>query len=330
MAKKVSWGILGCAGIAERALIPAIHGAKNGRLLGIASRDPRKAKEWAARFDIPKAYAGYAALLDDPDIDAVYIPLPNHLHREWSVRAARAGKHVLCEKPMAMNAAEVRTMAAAAAAAGVLLMEAFMYRFHPRLERALRLLASGAVGEVRSVRSVFTFLFEADPDDYRWKPEHGGGALYDIGCYPVSAARLVFGAEPVSVFARARFHPKHRVDVEAELLLEFPGGRFASLSGGFESQFRSYLEVAGSAGVLSLERAFSAKHFDTEILLAAGDRARTVSFPATDQYARMVEHFGDAVRRGRPLRFPPADAVANMRAIDAAFRSIRTGRPVRL
>ncbi|HEX2695586.1 MAG TPA: Gfo/Idh/MocA family oxidoreductase, partial [Acidobacteriota bacterium] len=134
MVKKLSWGILGCAGIAERALIPAIHGASNGRLLGIASRDPRKAKEWAARFDIPKVYADYAALLDDPDIDAVYIPLPNHLHREWSVRAARAGKHVLCEKPMAMNAAEVRTMAAAAAKAGVLLMEAFMYRFHPRME----------------------------------------------------------------------------------------------------------------------------------------------------------------------------------------------------
>ena len=330
MAKKISWGILGCAGIAERALIPAIHGASNGRLLGIASRNPRKAKDWAARFDIPKVYADYAALLGDPDIDAVYIPLPNHLHREWSVRAARAGKHVLCEKPMALNVAEVRKMTMAAAKAGVLLMEAFMYRFHPRMERALRLLASGAVGEVRSVRSVFSFLFEAASDDYRWRPESGGGALYDVGCYPVSAARLVFGAEPVSVFARARLHPKHRVDVEAELLLEFPGGRFASLGCGFESQFRSALEVAGSEGRLSLERAFSAKHFDTEILLMNGDRTRAIPFPATDQYTRMVEHFGDGVLHGRTLRFPPDDAVANMSVIDAAFRSIRTGRPVRL
>jgi xylose dehydrogenase (NAD/NADP) len=328
MAKKISWGILGCAGIAERALIPAIHGASNGRLLGIASRDPRKAKGWAARFDIPKVYADYAALVDDPDIDAVYIPLPNHLHGEWGVRAARAGKHILCEKPMAMNAAEVRTMTAAAAKAGVLLMEAFMYRFHPRMERALRLLASGAVGDVRSVRSVFTFLSDAASDDYRWRPEYGGGSLYDVGCYPVSAARLVFGAEPVSVFARARLHPKHRVDTEAELLLEFPGERFASLACGFESQFRSSLEVAGSSGRLSLERAFSAKHLDTEIRLVNGDRTRAIPFPPTDQYTRMVEHFGECVLRGRPLRLPPGDAVANMRVLDAAFRSIRTGRPV--
>lgn len=330
VAKKVSWGILGCAGIAERALIPAIHGASNGRLLGIASRNSRKAKEWAARFDIPKVYADYAALLDDPDIDAVYIPLPNHLHQEWSVRSARAGKHVLCEKPMAMNAAEARKMAVAAAKAGVLLMEAFMYRFHPRTERAVRLLASGAVGEVRSVRSVFTFLFDAASDDYRWRPESGGGSLFDVGCYPVSAARLVFGVEPVSVFARARLHPQHRVDVEAEILLEFPGEKFASLGCGFESQFRSSLEIAGSEGRLSLERAFSAKHFDTEIRLMNGDRTRAIPFPATDQYTCMIEHFGEGVLRGHPLRFQPDDAVANMRILDAAFRSMRTGRPVRL
>jgi D-xylose 1-dehydrogenase (NADP+, D-xylono-1,5-lactone-forming) len=330
MSRTIAWGILGCAGIAERALIPAIHAASNGRLLGIASRDPRKAKAWAARFDIPKVYADYAALLRDPDIDAVYVPLPNDLHREWSVRAARAGKHVLCEKPMAMTAAEARTMTAAAAGAGVLLMEAFMYRFHPRMERALGLLASGAVGEVRSVRSVFTFAFDAEAEDYRWKPGSGGGALYDIGCYPVSAARLVFGTEPVSVYALARLHPKHDVDVETALLLEFPGRRFASLCGGFDSPFRSFLEVVGSEGSLSLERAFSAKDFGTEIRLVRGDKERCYGFPATDQYARMVEHFGEAVIRGRPPRFLPEDAEANMHVIDASFRSVRTGRPVRL
>jgi len=330
VAAEVSWGILGCAGIAERALIPAIRGSSNGTLAGIASRDPRKAKSWATRFGIPKAYGDYAALLGDPGIDAVYIPLPNHLHCEWSVRAARAGKHVLCEKPMAMNASEARKMAGAASGAGVLLMEAFMYRFHPRMERALRLIAAGAVGEVRSVRSAFTFVFAAGDDDYRWRPEFGGGALYDIGCYPVSAARLVFGAEPISVFARSRLHPKHGVDVETELLLEFPGERFASLCGGFESQFRSHLEVSGSRGYLTLERAFSAKHFDTEIRLVNGEKTRAVPVPANDQYARTVEHFGAGILRGRPLRYGPSDAVANMKIIDAAFRSARTGRLVRL
>ena len=329
MKRKITWGILGCAGIAERALIPAIHGAGNGLLLGIAARDPGRAREWACKFDIPKSYSNYQALLDDPDIDAVYIPLPNHLHREWTCRAARAGKHVLCEKPMALNSGEVREMKEAAAKAGVLLMEAFMYRFHPQMEKTLALVRSGAVGEIRSVRSTFTFSFEGNPANYRWQPEMGGGALYDVGCYPVSAARLVFGAEPASVFARARFHPRCKVDMTTALLLEFPGGRFASLDCGFDSQFQSSLEVAGSCGRISLARAFSAKLSDMEIRVVTGDKTRAIPVPSTNQYTRMVEHFGVCILRKRPLRYSPEDALANMKVIDAAFRSIRTGRPVR-
>lgn len=329
MKKKITWGILGCAGIAERALIPAIHSAGNGLIMGIAARDPRRAREWACKFEIPKSYSHYQALLDDPDINAVYIPLPNHLHREWTCRAVRAGKHVLCEKPMALNSGEVREMKEAAAKAGVLLMEAFMYRFHPQMVKTLALVRSGAVGEVRSVRSTFTFSFKGSSSNYRWRPEMGGGALYDVGCYPVSATRLVFGTEPVSVFARARFHPRRKVDMTTTLLLEFPGGRFASLDCGFDSQFQSSLEISGSRGRISLSRAFSAKLFDVEILVAEGEKTRAIPIPSTNQYTRMVEHFGACILRKRQLPYPPEDGLANMMVIDAAFRSIRTGLPVR-
>jgi D-xylose 1-dehydrogenase (NADP+, D-xylono-1,5-lactone-forming) len=328
MAKngKIRWGIMGCASIARRTLIPAIQGASNGTLLGIASRDPRKAKEWAARFDIPKAYAGYQALLNDPDIDAVYIPLPNHLHAEWTVRSAAAGKHVLCEKPMAMNAAEAARMIRAADRAGVVLMEAFMYRFHPQIDKALRLIRSGAVGEVRAVHAAFSFPFKGAPEDYRWRPETGGGALYDVGCYPVSAARLFYGAEPSAVFARARFHPELRVDMTTSLILEFPGDRFASIDCSFETQFQSRLEVVGSDGRLWMDRAFSAKLFDVEIRIVNEDTIRAFPVRSTNQYTLMIEHFGRSARSGKPVRYPASDALRNMTVIDAAFKSLRTGR----
>jgi D-xylose 1-dehydrogenase (NADP+, D-xylono-1,5-lactone-forming) len=330
MGQRINWGIMGCAGIAERTLIPAIQGASNAMLLGIASRAPRKAKEWAARFDIPKAYAGYQALLDDPDIEAVYIPLPNDLHAEWTIRSAAAGKHILCEKPMAMRASEVLKMKRAADNAGVLLMEAFMYRFHPQIEKALRLVRSGAIGEMRTIRSAFSFPFKGGPENYRWRPESGGGALYDVGCYPISAARLFFGVEPSAVYARARFHPKYRVDMTTCLLLEFPGGSYASLECGFESQFQSALQVVGTEGRLSMDRAFSAKLLDVEIRVINEDAVKTIPVSLTNQYARMVEHFGRCIRGRKPVRYPALDAYRNMKVIDAAFESIRTGRTVRI
>jgi len=330
MAKHINWGILGCAGIAGRSVIPAMESSANASLLGIASRDARKAREWAARFGIPKAFAGYQALLDDPEIEAVYIPLPNHLHAEWAIKAAASGKHVLCEKPMALNAAEVQKMAGAARGAGVLLMEAFMYRFHPQIEKALGLIRAGTLGDLRAVRSAFSFPFKGGPGDYRWRPEMGGGALYDVGCYPISAARLFFGGEPTSVFVRARFDRRRRVDMTSAVLLEFPGGRFASLGCSFESQFQSALEIVGTEGRLSLDRAFSAKLFDVEIRIVNGDAVRTIPVPATNQYALMIEHFGRAIQRGKPVRFPPSDAFRNMKVIDAAFESIRTGQAVRV
>jgi xylose dehydrogenase (NAD/NADP) len=328
--RKIRWGILGCAGIAERSFIPAVQGSGNGRLYGIAARDAGRAAEWAREHGFEKSYRDYQALLDDPAVDAVYIPLPNHLHAEWSVRAARAGKHVLCEKPMAMNGAEVRGMAAAAGASGVLLMEAFMYKFHPQIEKTAALISEGEIGAVRSVHSSFTFFYEPDGRNYRWSPDMGGGALYDVGCYTTSAARLVFGAEPLSVFARAVFHPKCGVDVSTHVLLEFPGGRFAHCDCAFDAHFQSRLLAVGERGTLTLDRAFSAKHHEVEVRVVRGDAVERVHVPSANMFTLMVEHFGTSVIEKKPLRFPVRDAEMNMRTIDACFESIRTGLPVAL
>ena len=326
--RKVKWGILGCAGIAEKAFIPAVRESQNGVLAGIAARDEGRARAWADRFGFPKSHRTYQELVEDPAIDAVYNPLPNDLHAEWSIRAMRAGKHVLCEKPMALNVPEVRGMIAAAEAGGVLLMEGFMYKFHPQVEKTLALIRQGRIGEVRAVHSSFTFPFERDGANYRWFPGMGGGALYDVGCYTVSAARLVFGAEPVSAFARARIDPGTGVDMTTAAVLEFPGGRFAQCDASFESHFQSRLLVVGSEGTLGLDRAFSAKDFDVEIGLVRGDKRESIGVPRANMFTLMVEHFGAAVLEKTPLRFPAADAWNNMRAIDACFESIRTGRVV--
>jgi xylose dehydrogenase (NAD/NADP) len=330
MERKVNWGILGCAGIAERAFIPAVRQSRNGVLSGIAARDEARAKAWADRFGFLKFHRTYQELVEDPAIDAVYNPLPNDLHAEWSIRAMRAGKHVLCEKPLALDAGEARRMIEAAAAGRVLLMEGFMYKFHPQMEKAIALIREGRIGDVRTVHSSFTFRFERDGSNYRWFPAMGGGALYDVGCYTISVARLVFGEEPVSVFARARVDPETGVDMTTAALLEFPGGRFAQCDSSFESHFQSRLLVAGSEGTLGLDRAFSAKDFDVEIGLVCGDKQETIRVPRANMFTLMVEHFGDAVMGITPLRYPAADALDNMRAIDACFESIQTGRTVRM
>ncbi len=324
-ARKINWGILGCAGIAEKAFIPAILKSRNGLLAGIASRDEARATDWARRFGFLRAHRNYQDLVDDPAVDAIYNPLPNDLHAEWSIRALRAGKHVLCEKPMALNAPEVRAMIQAAEMKGRLLMEGFMYKFHPQIGKTLELIDAGAIGEPRSVHSAFTFRFEREGSNYRWSPARGGGALYDVGCYTISIARLVFGAEPASVFAAARTDPATGVDMTTDALLEFPGGRFAQCESSFETHFQSRLLVVGTDGTLRLERAFSAKDFNVAIEIVRGDVVEAVPIRKADMFTLMAENFGDAVLGEAPLRFPASDAWRNMRAIDACFESVGTG-----
>ena len=326
--RKINWGILGCAGIAEKAFIPAANASRNGFLAAIASRDEAKARAWAVRYDIHTALRTYQDVIDEPTVGAVYIPLPNHLHAEWAVRALKAGKHVLCEKPMALNSPEVRAMIRAAETHGVLLMEGFMYKFHPQIDRTLELVRTGAIGPVRSVHSSFTFRFERDGANYRWSPARGGGALYDVGCYAISLARLILDAEPAAATAAARIDPATGVDMTAAVLLEFPGGRFALCDASFESHFQSRLVAAGTEATLRLDRAFSAKDFDVAVEIVRGDTVERVPIQRANMFTLMVGHFNEAVLGRALLRYPASDAWHNMRAIDACFESIRTGARV--
>jgi predicted dehydrogenase len=319
------WGVLGVANIAVRAVIPALQRAGNGRLVAIASRTAERARDAAQRLEIPRGHASYEALLANPQVDAVYIPLPNSLHREWTIRAAEAGKHVLCEKPLAPAAADCEAMIAACRRAGVVLMEAFMYRFHPRTLRVAQLVREGALGDVRLVRASFTFRVQS-PENIRLQPHLGGGALYDVGCYGVNISRLVLG-EPRSVTAFGHVGASG-VDEVLGAVLQFDGDRLAVVDCGLTVSRRQEYEVVGTEGAMSVPLAFLPGTSDCEIRLVKGSEASVLTIPGINQYQLMVEHFADVVAGRSPLALPLEDAVANLRAIEAILRSARDRRPV--
>jgi D-xylose 1-dehydrogenase (NADP+, D-xylono-1,5-lactone-forming) len=325
----LKWGVLCTSMVGRLAVIPAIQRSSNGRVLAIASRGLERARQEAERFEIPKAYGSYAELLADPEVEAVYIPLPNSLHLEWVLRAAAAGKQILCEKPLALNAAEVETMIAAAERAGVRLMEAFMYRFHPRSLRVKQLVESGALGPIQLIRSAFAFLHR-DPTDYRFKPEMGGGALLDVGGYAVSAARWLIGAEPIEVQASAQYGAASGVDETLAGLLRFPGGELAVVTCSFRTALRQNYEVVGRDAVIEVSLAFVPEGEESPLLILRDNQIETERFPRSDQYQLMVEHFADAVLNDQPLRFPPQEAWANARVLDALAEAARSGQLVRL
>lgn len=207
MTQKLRWGILGCASIAKHSVIPGLQQSRLNDVVAIASRDQGKAAQTAEELNIPTAYGSYESLLEDSSIDAIYIPLPNHLHKEWSIRAAEAGKHILCEKPLALTEAEAAEMAEAAAKAGVVLTEAFMYRYHPRYDLMKEMIVAGAIGDIRGIRSAFTFNSSTNHGNVRFRKDWGGGSIYDIGCYPINAARILLGQEPEAVTVQAFFSP---------------------------------------------------------------------------------------------------------------------------
>ena len=321
---KLRWGVLSTSNIGRRAVIPAIQRSRNGAVVALGSRDAGRAGEVAAELGIERAYGSYAELLADPDVDAVYIPLPNSLHREWTIRAAEAGKHILCEKPLALSAAECREMADAAARNGVLLMEAFMYRYHPQTSAVQELLAAGAVGEPRLIHAAFSFNV-ANPANIRLQPELGGGALMDVGCYCVNVSRTLFAAEPESVTAWVRWSASG-VDEQMVAALQFADGRFAQFDCALNLARRESYEVVGTTGQIGVPVAFLPGAGDTTLhLQPAGAQAVAQTVPGADEYQLMAEDFADAVLQGRPVRYPPAEAAANMRVIEALYRSARAG-----
>jgi xylose dehydrogenase (NAD/NADP) len=329
--RTLRWGILGCAAIADRAVIPAIQASQTGELIGIASRDENKAKKKAEQFGIPKFYGSYEALLANPDIDAVYIPLPNHLHKEWVIAAAQAGKHILCEKPLALNAQEAQEMVDACKEAGVHLAEAFMYRHHPRIAKVKEILARGEIGELRAIRGVFTYNGAANKGDIRQVKDWGGGALFDVGCYPLSAARLITGAEPEAVTVHALFSPEHDdVDMMASGLVEFPGNIALTFDCGMWAAFRNELEIVGTEGTLVLKPSFLPSPDTDDITIQVGDQIRREGPYGIDAYVSQSDQFARVVWGEEPPAYSAQDAVLNMKLLDACVASARSRERVLL
>ncbi|WNR42951.1 Gfo/Idh/MocA family protein [Paenibacillus roseipurpureus] len=324
METKLRWGILGSSMIARIAVIPAIQASETGIVRAVASRSEEKAKQTAEKFEIPFYYGSYEELLADPEIDAVYIPLPNHLHYEWTIRSAQAGKHILCEKPLALNSTQAGKMVAACEEAGVRLSEAFMYRFHPRIERIQEIIRSGEIGEIRAMHGSFTFNNAAKESDIRFHADWGGGGLYDVGCYPLSAARLILGQEPEAVTCHALFSPNHGdVDMMASGLVEFPGGVALTFDCGMWAEFRHTLEILGTKGRIVLPQAFLAGDTAHNFLVITGKEQREEQPDPCNPYLLEVDDFARNVAKLQTPRFPPQDAILNMRLLEACLRSAR-------
>jgi predicted dehydrogenase len=321
--RTIRWGILGCARIAKRGLIPGIAASHSGVLRALASRDETTSRAWANACGVPVAYGSYQALLADAEIDAVYIPLPNELHKQWVLAAADASKHILCEKPLALDSREARTIVDACHERGVILMEAFMWRHQPRTLSILELLRKGDLGELRLIRSSFSFPIV--PGDWRLDPFRGGGALWDVGCYGLNAARLFTAEEPSRFRTLTRTGPSG-VDLSLTALLEFPSGVLAIVDCSFEQPFRCHCELSGTRGMIDIPLAYlppaGSKPTATITRIDGGDQADSrpqestvVEFEPANQYAAMVDHFASSVSAGTLLA-PAEDGFAQMVALE--------------
>ncbi|MGD0362683.1 MAG: Gfo/Idh/MocA family oxidoreductase [Bryobacteraceae bacterium] len=320
MVTKVRWGVLGAAHIAIKKVIPAMQLGAYCEIAAIASRDLSKARQAAADLGIPKAYGSYEELLADPEIEAVYNPLPNHLHVPWSIRAAEAGKHVLCEKPLALDAAEARQLLQAQARTGVKIGEAFMVHTHPQWVRARDLVRSGRIGDLRAAMGFFSY-FNRDPANIRNVLAWGGGALFDIGCYPIHTSRFIFGEEPRRVMAILERDPQMQTDRLSSALLDFPSGQAVFTC---STQLVPYqrMHFFGTRGRIEIEIPFNAPP-DRACRIFLDDQIETL--PVCDQYTIQGDLFSRAIRGEGEVPVPLADAVCNMAVIDALFRSAQSG-----
>jgi predicted dehydrogenase len=326
--KKVRWGILSTADIGMQKVTPAIQKSAHSEVVAIASRDLGKAQAAAAQLGIAKAYGSYEDLFADPDIDAIYNPLPNHLHVPMTVAAAKAGKHVLCEKPIALNAAEAEALRQCPP--DRIVLEAFMVRFHPQWQRAREIVRSGELGEVRAINAVFTY-FNADPANVRNQADIGGGGIMDIGCYPITAARFLFESEPKRVVSLVERDETFGTDRLASVIADFGGGRQLNFICSTQTAGHQRVQVLGSKAKLEVIIPFNAPADErTAITIDTGapfdgSLARREILPAVDQYTEQAEAFALAVLGEKPLPWGIEDAIASMKVIDAVFASEKSG-----
>lgn len=322
MTESIRFGILGCGRIVERGMLPGLSESTAGKLYAIASQRPGVAAEWAERHGADAAYDSYDGLLADPQVQAVYVPCRGNAHHRCVIAAARAGKHVLCEKPLATTVQEAEEMAAACGESGVLLQEGFTWRHHPRAIRAKQLVDEGAIGPLRMI--VASFSFNLDRSDWRMRAEHGGGAMWDLGCYGVNCSRLFTGSEPDNIHARAHWG-ESGVDMTMQMALAFPGDVLANIDCSFETPWRCRVELVGETGRLVLDRAFQNWEGCTIELYRTTDRnaeAEIIEFEHVNQFGCEVTHFCESIAAGRLL--PPAEnGVANMRVMEVVLNAAR-------
>jgi xylose dehydrogenase (NAD/NADP) len=319
MAKQFQWGLLSTAKI-NRAILNAMPNSGRGEMLAVGSRDLDKAKAYAAEHNIPRAHGSYEALLADPEVDIVYIGLPNGLHAEWTIKALQAGKHVLCEKPFALTLADVDAMHAAAQAAGRVVAEAFMYRHHPMVIRAKELAESGAIGRPRFLRASFSFYLDR-AYNVRWDPALGGGALWDVGCYPMSLARYFFGA-PERVEGWQVLSPSE-VDETLVGTLYFSNERVAQFDCSFRMPYRSVAEIVGESGSLVLSHPFHSDNPAATLVLRQGDERESVPTPQAERYLLEIEDMHDAILDNRPPLVTPAETRGHIETILDLYQSAR-------
>ena len=329
--QKVRWGVLGVSRIATVKVIPAMQRGQWCEIAGIASRDRAKAQEAARRLGIPKAYGSYEEMLDDPEIEAIYNPLPNHLHVPWSIRAAEAGKPVLCEKPIGMNVAETLELMTVRDRTGVTMGEAFMVQSHPQWVRTMELVRAGRIGQLRSAMGSFSY-FKLDADNIRNIREYGGGGLMDIGCYPIKTSRMVFGEEPARVSAAIVRDPRFgNIDMLTSAILDYPSGH-CIFTCSTQVALQQSMRFFGTTGRIEIEIPFNPlENRPSRIRIddgrdLTGSGVTVEEFAPCDQYTIQGDLFSRAIREGGPPPVPLEDALQNMAVIDAVFRSAETGQ----
>jgi predicted dehydrogenase len=322
--KTLNWGLLSTARI-NRALITPLRASRRNQLLAVGSRNQQSADKYAREWKIPRAHGAYEALLADPEIDVIYISLPNRLHAEWTIRAVEAGKHVLCEKPLTLSVEEVDAVQAAAQKHGRIVMEAFMYRHHPQTLKVQELVKSGSLGDVKLIRGSFSFVLSRE-GDVRLSPELGGGSIWDIGCYPISYARTVAVANPIEVFGWQVTGPTG-IDETFVGQMRFGKDVFAQFDSSFVLPFRTSMEIVGSDAALDIPRPFKPET-DEKIYLRRGDKTETIKIQGQELYIGEVENMADAILLGREPRVSLADSRSNVAAILALLESARSGKPV--
>ena len=323
MERKLNWGLLSTARI-NRALIKPLNASKRTRLLAVASRSQASADAYARAWKIPRAHGTYEALLADPEIDVIYNSLPNHLHAEWTIKALHAGKHVLCEKPLALTLEEVDAMTRASRETGKALAEAFMYRHHPQTLKAKEIVEGGALGKLKFIRGSFTFTLTR-ADDIRLKKETGGGSIWDVGCYPISYARMIVGEEPLEAFGWQVEGPGG-CDESFVGQMRFPNDVLFQFDSSFRVPFRASMEIVGSEGILSIPNPFKPNR-NCSVILKRGEHEQTIRIKGEELYRGEVENLADVILLGTPPRVTLADSRGNIAAILGLLRAAEKHRP---